>query len=209
MIQGVYLNEEQLIRYLEEYGPRFPSKRLPTDYEEIVIAIWTKRILEAETGKRFLIAFELKAALDEIMPHFDPNSPSNIKELFKKYVEKNTVIDFALTTERSGKHKTSFAFQLKIIDLPLEDIEKNLAEEINRLLNKKYPKLSQDISLIIVPQVKSNISLESSLRAEVVKKKITPKRHTFEKIFIFWAKGHYKNLTEIYPGLNNSRTDVG
>jgi len=208
-IQSVFFNEKQLIEYLRVYGPKFPSKRLPTDDEEIVFAVWTKRILEAKTGKRFLIAFELKDELEKLMPAFNPDSPADIKELFEKHVNKDTVIDFALALEgqpgSSNKHKTAFAFQLKIVSKTHENFKEDLVKAINGYLTQKYPKLSQDISLLIVPQLKSSIHLETTLDVEFIKKHIEPKESSFEKILILWVKEPYMNLTEIYPGLVNFR----
>lgn len=208
-IQSVFFSENQLIKYLRVYGPKFPSKRFPTDDEEIVFAIWTKRVLETETDKRFLIAFELNGELEKLMPNFNPNLPADIKELFDKHVNKHTLVDFALALERkpgsSSKHKIAFAFQLKIIEIDSKNYEKRFVEKINHYLLQKYPKLSQDISLLVVPQIKSSIYVQTTLDVEFIKKHIKPTSKSFEKIFILWAKKPYTNLTEIFPKLVNLR----
>ena len=208
-IQSVFFNEHQLIEYLRVYGPKFPSERLPTDDEEIAVAIWMKRILEAKKGKRFLIAFELKGELKKLMPSFNSNLPTDVKKLFEKHVNKDTIIDFALALDEqngtSNKNKTAFAFQLKIVSKPKKNFEKDLVKAINDYLTQQYPKLSQDISLLIIPQLKSSIHLETTLDTEFIKKHIKPTDSSFEKIFILWGEKPYKNLTEIYPGLVNFR----
>ncbi len=211
-IQSVFFNENQLIEYLKKYGPKISSEFLPTDITEISTAIWTKRLFETEKNKRFLIAFELKGKLEELMPTFNANSPEDVKELFNKHVKKDTVIDFAIAIEenlgKKNRNKIGFAFQLKVISQTHKDFEKNLVEAINQNLLKKYPKLSQDISLLIIPQLKSNIYLEEPLDLKSIRKNIKPQKDSFEKIFILWTKKPYRNLTEIYPNLVNFRLEI-